>query len=69
MKRIYITYGGIGYTIAHADLDDLKATLLNAHLSGTPVWLRVNHGEGSYLEADLLIAPGIGVAITGIDAN
>ena len=69
MKRIHITYGGVEYTIANADLDDLKATLLNAHLSGTPVWLRVNHGEGTYLETDLLIAPGIGVAVTGIDAD
>ena len=69
MKRIYITYGGIEYTIAHADLDEVKVTVLNAHLSGTPVWLRVNHGEGTYLETDLLIAPGISVAVTGIDAD
>jgi hypothetical protein len=33
------------------------------------MWLRVNHGEGSYRETDLLIAPGISVAVTGIDAD
>ena len=69
MKRIIISYGGVEYTIAHTNLDEVKATLLDAHLSGTPVWLRVNHGEGTYLETDLLIAPGVSVAVTGIDAG
>jgi hypothetical protein len=69
VKRITIAYGGIPYTVADTDLDELKALLLAAHTSGAPTWLRVNHGEGSYRETDLLIAPGIGVAVTGIDAD
>jgi hypothetical protein len=69
VKRISIAYGGISYTVADTDVDELKNQILAVHTSGTPMWLRVNHGEGSYRETDLLIAPGISVAVTGIDAD
>jgi hypothetical protein len=69
MKRITIAYGGISYTVADTNIDELKTQILEVHTSGTPMWLRVNHGEGSYRETDLLIAPGISVAVTGIDAE
>jgi hypothetical protein len=69
VKRISIAYGGISYTVADTDVDELKNRILTVHTSGTPMWLRVNHGEGSYRETDLLIAPGISVAVTGIDAE
>jgi hypothetical protein len=69
VKRITIAYGGISYTVADTDVDELKKQILTVHTSGTPMWLRVNHGEGSYRETDLLIAPGISVAVTGIDAD
>jgi hypothetical protein len=69
VKRISIAYGGISYTVADTDVDELKNQILTVHTSGTPMWLRVNHGEGSYRETDLLIAPGISVAVTGIDAE
>jgi hypothetical protein len=69
VKRITIAYGGIPYTVADSDVDELKNQILTVHTSGTPMWLRVNHGEGSYRETDLLIAPGISVAVTGIDAD
>jgi hypothetical protein len=69
MKRITIAYGGISYTVADTNIDELKTQILEVHTSGTPTWLRVNHGEGSYRETDLLIAPGISVAVTGIDAE
>jgi hypothetical protein len=69
MKRITIAYGGITYTVADTNIDELKTQIFEVHTSETPVWLRVNHGEGSYRETDLLIAPGISVAVTGIDAE
>jgi hypothetical protein len=69
VKRITIAYGGIPYTVADTDVDALKNRILTVHTSGTPTWLRVNHGEGSYRETDLLIAPGISVAVTGIEAE
>jgi hypothetical protein len=69
MKRITIAYGGITYTVADTNIGELKTRILEVHASGTPMWLRVNHGEGSYRETDLLIAPGISVAVTGIDAE
>jgi hypothetical protein len=69
VKRITIAYGGNLYTVADTDVDELKTQILAVHTSGTPMWLRVNHGEGSYRETDLLIAPGVSVAVTGIDAE
>jgi riboflavin synthase alpha subunit len=69
MKRITIAYDGISYTVADTNIDELKTQILKVHTSGTPMWLQVNHGEGSYRETDLLIAPGISVAVTGIDAE
>ena len=53
MKRSYIAYGGIEYTVAHTDLEELKATFVTAVQMGTPTWVRVNHGEGTYQETGL----------------
>ncbi|WIE55558.1 hypothetical protein [Curtobacterium sp. MCBD17_003] len=69
MKRINITYGGIDYSVTDADLDEVKATLLAAVQAEAPTWMRVNHGEGSYRQTELLIEPGVSIAITGIDAD
>jgi hypothetical protein len=69
MKRIMISYSGRDYSIMNADPEKIKAEILDANRSGQPMWLRVNDGEGTYREADLLIAPGIPVTITGIDAE
>ena len=46
-----------------------KAAFVTAVEKGTPTWVRVNHGEGTYQETDLFIAPGVRVAIPGIDAD
>ena len=67
VKRITLSYGGTVYSLADADIEDLKRQLLEVHTGGAPFWLQVNHGEGSYRETELLIAPGVSVAITGID--
>jgi len=69
MKRIAITYGGVPYSMGNTDLAVIKSRLLDSATTGTPFWLTVNSGEGSYQETDLLIAPGVPVAITGIDAD
>jgi hypothetical protein len=69
VKRITITYGGIDYTIGEADLDELKARIQGAYETGKPQWLRANQGEGTFRETDLLIAPGIAIALTGIDSD
>ena len=68
VKRINLAYGGVDYTLADTDIDELKAQLFHAFESGTPLWLTANQGEGSFRETDLLIAPGISVTVTGIDA-
>ncbi|HEV7951423.1 MAG TPA: hypothetical protein VGP24_16800 [Glaciihabitans sp.] len=67
MKRINILYDGIHYSLASRDLDQLKAEVLSGMTSGEPFWLRVNHGEGSWREADILISPGVGISLMGID--
>jgi hypothetical protein len=67
MKRIHIYYEGIRYTVADREVDDLKAEIKSALAGDSPYWLKVNHGEGTLRETELLIAPGIGFAITPID--
>ncbi len=67
MKRIVVTYGGQDYTVANTDLDELKHSLLETAASKKPYWLRVNHGEGSFRETDLLISAGIPIAISGTE--
>jgi hypothetical protein len=69
VKRLMIRYDGTDYSVGHADLDEIKARVLTATAQATPFWLRVNHGEGTYQETDLLIFPGCSIAITGIDAD
>lgn len=69
MKRVAITYGGVAYTIGDVELDAVKADLAQAVAAGEPTWFRVNHGEGSYRATDLLITPGVPVAVTGVDAD
>lgn len=69
MKRVSITYGGVDYTVADVDLDEVKAQIAGAVSAREPFWLRVNHGEGSYRATDLLIAPGVAIAVTGVDAD
>jgi hypothetical protein len=69
LNRITIAYGGNLYTVADSDVDELKTQTLAVHTSGTLTWHSVNHAEGSYRKTDLLIAPGISVALTEIDAE
>ncbi|HEU4807078.1 MAG TPA: hypothetical protein VFT01_02360 [Homoserinimonas sp.] len=69
MKRIDIIYGGVRYTIANRDLAELKAEVADALSAGVPHWLAVNHGEGTLHEAELLITPGVDLAVMGLDSG
>lgn len=69
MKRIYVAYGGIEYSMGNRDLDEVKAEVEHALTSGESHWLRVSRAEGAGLETDLLIARGINIALTGVDAE
>jgi hypothetical protein len=69
VKRINIIYGGEQYTIADADPEVIKADITQAITSGSPFWLRVNHGEGTVRAADLLITAGTAISLMGIEPS
>jgi hypothetical protein len=69
MKRIYVYYEGVRYTIAGRDLADVKNEIERAMSTGTPHWLRVNHGEGTLREAEVLIAEGVGIGLVPIEPD
>jgi hypothetical protein len=66
VKRIEVTYDGLPYTIGFRDLADVKNEIAAALESGLPYWMRVNHGEGTLRATEILITPGVGIAIAGI---
>jgi len=68
MKRIHVFYEGVRFTVADREVDDLKEEIEAALASGAPHWLRVNYGEGTLRQTELLIAPGIGIGLTAMDA-
>ncbi|WP_213815310.1 hypothetical protein [Glaciihabitans sp. dw_435] len=67
MKRINISYDGGHYTIGNRELSAVQAEIEAAIVSGKPHWLRVNHGEGSFQDADLLITPSTHIVLMGIE--
>lgn len=64
MKRIYVIYGGTTFSVSGREPEDLRAEIAAAFISGEPRWLRVNYGEGTPAATDLLLAPGISVALS-----
>jgi hypothetical protein len=69
VKRIDIYYDGVLHTLPDADLEAVKAQVLNAVTKNEPFWLEVNIGEGSYRRVDLLISPAATITLTGITGN
>jgi len=69
VKRIHLYYEGVRYTVAGRELAELKDEIEAALVRGAPHWLKVNHGEGTLREVDLLIAPGIGIGVMPIEAD
>lgn len=66
MKRIAIIYGGREFSIGQQDFDRMKSEVEAAHRDGRSVWVRVNYGEGRPQPADILVGPGIPIALLPI---
>ncbi|MEV1129988.1 hypothetical protein [Agromyces sp. NPDC049794] len=66
MKRIAIIYGGREFSIGQQDFDRMKSDVEAAHRDGRSVWVRVNYGEGRPQPADILVGPGIPIALLPI---
>ncbi|WP_382303732.1 hypothetical protein [Herbiconiux sp. UC225_62] len=69
MKRINILYDGKQYSVSGRDVDEMKEEIRAAVESAVPTWLEVNVGEGKYKRADILLSPGVTIAVVGIDAD
>lgn len=69
MKRINITYDGRHYSIGNTDVDELKAQIEEAQHSGEFRWLTVNEGEGRPQIAEILIGPGIPIALMPVHGD
>ncbi len=69
VKRINILYAGKQYSVSGRDIDEVKEEIRAAVESAVPTWLEVNVGEGKYKRADILLSPGVDVAVVGIDAD
>jgi hypothetical protein len=65
MRRIDVLYDGALYSIGREDYDAVKAAITSA-ATGSATWITVNHGEGRPQPAELLIGPGIPIAILPI---
>jgi hypothetical protein len=63
MSRMEIVYQGLPYSIAVEDPDEFRAEVLDSIASGTFRWLQVDRGEGQLEPINLLIGPGIGIAM------
>lgn len=67
MKRISIVYAGREFSVGLADIERLKTEIQAAHDAGRTRWITVNHGEGLPQPAELLIGPGIPIALMPIE--
>ncbi|WP_157580265.1 MULTISPECIES: hypothetical protein [unclassified Plantibacter] len=63
MSRMEIVYQGLPYSIAVEDPDAFRAEVLESIASGTFRWLQVDRGEGQLEPINLLVGPGIGIAM------
>ncbi len=66
MKRIGIIYAGNQFSVGEQDYEGLKAEIEAAYREGRSVWITVNHGEGRPQRAELLVGPGIPIAVLPI---
>jgi hypothetical protein len=62
MTRTTIHYDGEEYVVARRS-SELKDEIDSILASGTPGWLRVNHGRGQLQVAELLITPGTPIGL------
>ena len=68
MKRIYVLYDGMQYSIGEEDYDGLKSAIEDAVTSGRPRWFQVNQGEGRARRAELFIGPATSIALVAVPA-
>lgn len=68
MKRIDILYDGAHYSVGEQDYQAIKAAI-TAAASGPPTWVAVKHGEGKLQPAELLVGPGIPIALLPVNPN
>jgi hypothetical protein len=68
VKRIDILYGGVQYSIGEDNYDTIKASITTA-ATGEASWITVNRGEGRPQPAELLIGPGIPIALIPISPD
>lgn len=68
MKRIDILYDGVPYSIGQDNYDAVKAAI-TAAATGDAAWITVNRGEGRPQPAELLIGPGIPIALLPISPD
>ena len=66
MKRIGIIYAGRDFSIGEEGFERMKAAIEEANHEGRTAWITVNHGEGRPQRAELLIGPGIPIALMPI---
>lgn len=66
MKRIGIIYAGDQFSVGEQDYEGLKAEIEAAHRERRSAWIIVNHGEGRPQRAELLVGPGIPIALIPI---
>ncbi len=69
MKRIAIVYAGREFSVGQEDLERLKEVIQAAHEAGRTEWITVNHGEGRPQPAELLVGPGIPIALMPIEGT
>jgi len=69
MKRIHVYYAGVKYSVAGRGLAELKNEIEQALTGHRPYWLKVNHGEGTLRETEVLISPGVGIALSPMEAE
>lgn len=63
MKRVELHYGGRRYSLADVTIDEVQARVAEA-LATEPHWLEVAEGEADARSAQLLITPGVPLAIS-----
>lgn len=66
MTRIGIVYAGAQFSVGQEDIERLKADIEEATRSGRTAWIHVNHGAGRPQPAELLVGPGIPIALIPI---
>ncbi len=63
MNRVTVLYDGVEYPVPGNSADDVRRRIEEALSSGGPGWLRVIFGHGRGSDTDLLIMPGVPIAV------